>query len=83
MTREEDKKQYVPQGRSGESYPGEFDAMEHNGRLDALKNESWESDTCDGCYGANSKWNGENYPGEFDAMEHNGRLDALESEDKE
>ena len=24
---------------SGESYPGEFEAMEHNGRLDALENE--------------------------------------------
>jgi hypothetical protein len=54
------------------------------GRCDTCKHnaESWESDACDGCCGANSKWSGESYPGEFEAMEHNGRMDALESEEQ-
>lgn len=43
--------------------------------------DSWDSDACDGCCGANSKWSGEIYPGEFEAMEHNGRMDALVSEE--
>ena len=30
----------------GELYPGEFEAMEHNGRMDALEQESFE-DWCD------------------------------------
>ena len=31
---------------NGELYPGEFEAMEHNGRMDALDQDPWE-DWCD------------------------------------
>lgn len=37
----------------GELYPGEFEAMEHNGRMDALESEEWMAEInknlCDSC----------------------------------
>jgi len=34
----------------GELYPGEFEAMEHNGRMDALEQEPCEDKECRGCH---------------------------------